>query len=51
LLKEWIEENEDCPYPDKEAIQTLTHATEMNEKQVRVWFTNFRNVSNLFLIF
>mmetsp|Transcript_13259 Transcript_13259/g.11732 ORF Transcript_13259/g.11732 Transcript_13259/m.11732 type:complete len:89 (+) Transcript_13259:151-417(+) len=43
VLKLWIEENVDCPYPEQDDIDSLTKDTGLSEKQVRVWFTNYRN--------
>jgi len=44
VLKHWLETHEHCPYPIYEDLMALTHETGMNEKQIRVWFTNYRNV-------
>ena len=46
ILQEWLDKNESCPYPDDNDLEFLTNKTGLNEKQVRVWFTNYRNVSD-----
>lgn len=51
LLQQWLEEHENCPYPTLEDLEDLTVSTGLTEKQVRVWFTNFRNVGVLSFYF
>lgn len=50
VLERWIKQNEQYPYPEDEDLKRLTSETGMTEKQVRIWFTNYRNVSSNLLI-
>lgn len=50
ILEQWLEDHEQCPYPTPEDLGYLTAVTSLSNKQIRVWFTNYRNVSNLLLI-
>ncbi len=40
-----MQEHEGCPYPEQEDIAMLMQQTDLTEKQIRVWFTNYRNAS------
>mmetsp|Transcript_39058 Transcript_39058/g.44684 ORF Transcript_39058/g.44684 Transcript_39058/m.44684 type:complete len:150 (+) Transcript_39058:16-465(+) len=43
LLYEWISSHEDYPYPSSNDLELLKQSTQLTEKQIRIWFTNYRN--------
>lgn len=44
-LEEWISTHEEFTYPKAEDLEELISKTGLSDKQIRVWFTNHRNVS------
>ena len=44
ILKNWLRKNKEYPYPNSDDLSELRRKTKLTEKQIRVWFTNFRNV-------
>ena len=46
VLEEWLEENKEYPYPKQEDLEKLQVKTGLRKRQIRVWFTNYRNVSS-----
>lgn len=50
ILENWIRNHEEFSYPAQEDLEYLEQMTGLTEKQIRVWFTNHRNVSLVSLI-
>jgi hypothetical protein len=50
ILEQWIKSHEKFSYPNSDELDILTSKSGLTEKQIRVWFTNYRNVSTLLLI-
>ena len=44
ILQEWIKSHEKYSYPKGKDLETLKEQTGLSEKQIRNWFTNYRNV-------
>mmetsp|Transcript_34216 Transcript_34216/g.39524 ORF Transcript_34216/g.39524 Transcript_34216/m.39524 type:complete len:95 (+) Transcript_34216:37-321(+) len=42
MLREWLRQNKNYPYPAPGEVAKLVSKTELSEKQIRVWFTNYR---------
>ena len=47
VLKSWLKKNKDYPYPSFSDVEELANKTSLTEKQIRVWFTNYRYVSSI----
>lgn len=47
ILKNWLRKNNEYPYPSSADLEDLTRKTKLTEKQIRVWFTNYRNVRHV----
>ena len=45
ILEEWIKSHEEFTYPKYNDLAELIETTGLTDKQIRVWFTNHRNVS------
>ncbi|KNC86410.1 hypothetical protein SARC_01460 [Sphaeroforma arctica JP610] len=43
ILKKWLYENQDCPYPSDEQKQQLAEECQLEIQQIRNWFANTRN--------
>lgn len=43
-LEDWLADHKDYPYPTKQEFRDLAREAGMTNKQVRVWFTNYRYV-------
>ena len=44
ILEDWIKNHEKFSYPSADQLSSLTEESGLTEKQIRVWFTNYRNV-------
>ncbi|CAI2384508.1 unnamed protein product [Moneuplotes crassus] len=42
VLNKWIEDHIEYPYPNSDEFKALSDQTGLDEKQVRIWFTNTR---------
>lgn len=51
ILEGWLRGHDDYPYPTKQQFKELSKLTGMSNKQVRVWFTNYRYVREIMFIF
>ena len=45
ILKAWLVENIDHPYPSDAVKDELSRATNLNRRQIQNWFTNTRKVN------
>ena len=45
VLEDWLSYNKNYPYPSPEDLEKLQYQTGLRKKQIRVWLTNYRNVS------
>ena len=47
ILEDWMKTHEEFTYPKADDLKDLIESTGLTDKQIRVWFTNNRNVISL----
>jgi hypothetical protein len=47
MLRQWLQDHSDHPYPSRKEKLALVKKTRLSKKQIQNWFTNARKVTKL----